>query len=190
MELSTLNGRQSRGVNPIRLRILNRMGLAERVDEAREAVKMRPADFARAVGISKAAMTLIKNGTTKTLKHETALAIQRVTGFRAEWVNNGALPKRANGHGGESAQALTAREEMVLLRFRGMTPEQQRELVLELNALVEGNRQIQARFLNKPLRTFSNEDVAAAFGTPGQGKRKPAPQRARKGPAQPEEDPE
>lgn len=56
------------------------------------------------------------------------------------------------------------REEMILLLFRSLTPEQQRELILETNALVTGNREIQTRFIGKPIHTYSNEEVAAAFG--------------------------
>jgi len=84
---------------------------------------------------------------------------------------------------GDDAVAKDAREEMMLLLFRGLTPEQQRELVLEINALVSGNREVQKRFLNKPLRTFGNQDVAAAFGqvpTPAQSKRSKNLQRGKK----------
>lgn len=167
MQLSTLNGKQSRPVNRFGLRMLNQMGLRERVAEARGSVKMRPAEFARALGVSKAAMSLIENGTTKALKHDTALAVQRVTGYRAEWINNGTLPKKINGAAqdgaGYNVPTLTAREEMILELFRGLTPEQQRELVVETMAQVEGNTYIQ-QHVKAPLRTFSNEDVEAAFG--------------------------
>ena len=188
MELSTLNGKQSRAVNHFRLRILNRMTLAERVAEARG--KVSPARFAGAIGISKAALSLIESGGTKTLRHTTALAIQRETGYRAEWVNHGTLPKKVADPTPRHAAAQSPREEMMLELFRGLTPEQQRELVLEVNAAVTGNREIQARFLNTPLRTFSNQDVEAAFGkvpSPAKSPQKP-PKRRRPGFA--EEDPE
>lgn len=84
---------------------------------------------------------------------------------------------------------LLAREEMILLLFRGLTAEQQRELVLETNAAVQGNLEIQKLFLDTPLRTYSNEDVQAAFGsvpTPAKGKR--AKPRRKSGST--EEDPE
>lgn len=191
MELSTLNEPQSRPVNQTRLRILNRMTLADRVAEARNAAQMKPAQFAKAIGISKAAMSLIDGGTTKTLKHETALAMQRVSGYRAEWINNGTLPRRLSEPAHEpGAIAQNAREETMLLLFRGLTQEQQRELVLETNARVTANREIQTRFLNHPLRTFSNEDVEAAFGAaPSPAKPPPSKPRRRSGSAA-EEDPE
>lgn len=146
---------------------------------------MTPAAFARAIVVSKAAMTLIENGTTKTLKHETALAIQRKTGYRAEWVNHGTPPKLVDQP--DESRAHSPAEEMMLHLFRGMTREQQRELVLELNATVTANREIQQRFLSTPLRTFGNEDVEAAFGHVPAPPPKPRPQR-RRGMA--EEDPE
>lgn len=73
-------------------------------------------------------------------------------------------PKSASKAAPDEAVAQNAREKMILLLFRGLTPEQQRELILKTNAQVVGNREIQARFLNKPLRTFSNEEVEAAVG--------------------------
>jgi hypothetical protein len=92
-------------------------------------------------------------------------------------------------HSGD-AHLPTAREEMILLLFRGLTPEQQRELVLETNAMVLGNSEIQRRFLDKPLRTFSNEEVEAAYGLPQPEKSKKRPSgRKRRGVAE-EEDPE
>lgn len=86
-------------------------------------------------------------------------------------------------------QARDGREEMMLLLFRGLTPEQQRELVIETNALVTGNREVQTRFLDKPLRTFGNEDVEAAFGkVPRPSPQKRSKPKRRKGFL--EEDPE
>lgn len=68
--------------------------------------------------------------------------------------------------------AANPREEMMLLLFRGLTREQQRELAIEANAMVDANREIQTRFLNTPIRTVSNESVEAAFGkTPSPRKR-------------------
>lgn len=104
------------------------------------------------------------------------------------WLATGAGPMVPTT--ADEAHAKDAREEMILLLFRGLTPEQQRELVLEINALVAGNREVQKRFLNKPLRTFGNQDVEAAFGkvpAPAQAKRDKQPQRGKR---PQEEDPE
>lgn len=81
---------------------------------------------------------------------------------------------------------LSAREQMMLELFRGLTPQQQREWTLEILAQVEANRSIQ-KHVRAPLRTFSNEDVEAAFGkVPAPSK----PKRQRRGAASAEEDPE
>lgn len=82
----------------------------------------------------------------------------------------------------------SAAEEMILELFRGLTREQQRELVIETKATVDANREIQSRFIGRPIRTVSNEDVAAAFG-PLPAPAKPATKR-RRGAAPAEEDPE
>lgn len=162
------------------------MSLADRVKEARG--KLKPAELARRLGVSKAAVSLIEDGTTKTLRHETALAMQRVTGYRAEYLATGAPPKKVSEGDASEAMARTSAEEMMLFLFRGLTQPQQRELALEVKALVDGNREIQQRFLDKPLRTYSNEDVEAAFGktpTPSKPTKKP-----RRRPGFAEEDPE
>lgn len=81
---------------------------------------------------------------------------------------------------------LSAREQMMLELFRGLTPEQQRELTLDTLAQVEANRSIQ-KHVHAPLRTYSNEDVKAAYGSvPAPSK----PKRQRRGAASAEEDPE
>jgi len=77
----------------------------------------------------------------------------------------------------------SAREDMMLTLFRGLTREQQRELVIETMAMVDGNKEIQRRFLNKPLRTYSNEEVKAAFG------KVPSAVKVRKKPAQKQDSP-
>ena len=68
--------------------------LKDRVTEARQSVNMAPAEFARRLGISKSALSQIENGATKSLALKTALSIQSVTGFRAEWLMDGSLPQR------------------------------------------------------------------------------------------------
>lgn len=65
--------------------------------------------------------------------------------------------------GGPSESDLPAKEQMILALYRGLTPEQQRELVLETMASVEANRRIK-EFVKGELHTFSNEEVRAAFG--------------------------
>ena len=91
-------------------------------------------------------------------------------------------------------RAANPREEQMLTLFRGLTREQQRELIIDTNAAVTANREIQTRLLNRPLRTFSNEQVEAAFGkvpAPTTRKAKPTPKKTGGGEAAAvEEDPE
>lgn len=70
--------------------------LAKRVIEARESVGMKPARFAVAIKITKSAISQIEDGTTKSLQLSTALSIQSLTGYRAEWLQDGSLPKKIN----------------------------------------------------------------------------------------------
>lgn len=116
MELSTLNDIESSLINQGRLRILNapmKTTLAKRVKEARESVGMTPAEFSRAIGVTKAALSLIEDGTTKTLRHKTALEIQRVTGYRDEWVNTGATPKKVSEKNVEPGPAIRAKVPLI-----------------------------------------------------------------------------
>lgn len=69
----------------------------DRVIEARESVGMKPAEFARRIGISKAGLSMIEDGTTKSLRLATALAIQGLTGYRVEWLQDGSPPKKGKG---------------------------------------------------------------------------------------------
>lgn len=69
-------------------------------DRIREAMgKMSPADLARAAEVSPAAVTFWLDGQTKSIKGETAVLLERATGYRANWLISGKGPKRV-----ESAQ--------------------------------------------------------------------------------------
>ncbi len=73
----------------------------------------------------------------------------------------------------------TARQEMMLLLFKGLSAHQQREEIIRLRAMFEAN-EVSRRHLNgKPLRAASNEAVRAAYkDTPAPGaKRKKKPGR-------------
>lgn len=66
----------------------------DRVIEARESVSMKPAEFSRRIGISKSALSQIEDGSTRSLALKTALKIQSITGYRAEWLQDGSPPKK------------------------------------------------------------------------------------------------
>lgn len=76
---------------------IDEMSLKDRIREAMG--NMTQAELARAVGKSDAAVSLWLDGSTKTLKGETAVLLERATGFRANWLITGKGPKRL-----ESAQ--------------------------------------------------------------------------------------
>lgn len=63
--------------------------LGERVEYARGLVDMKPVEFARALKLGRAAISKIEKNQTKTIKLETALAIQNLTGVSASWVLTG-----------------------------------------------------------------------------------------------------
>ncbi|GAB3763611.1 hypothetical protein GCM10028796_17420 [Ramlibacter monticola] len=70
-------------------------------DRIREAMGERSsAELAKAVGVTSSAVSLWLTGQTKTLKGDTAILLERVTGYRANWLISGRGPKRV-----ESAQA-------------------------------------------------------------------------------------
>lgn len=70
--------------------------MKDRIKEAMEAAKLKPADLARKTGASTGAVSFWLSGKTKALKAETAQAIQNATGFRAAYLVGGKLPKRVD----------------------------------------------------------------------------------------------
>lgn len=125
-----------------------------------------------------------ENRPGKEARRALALVFQRSESY----LEFGDSPQRHKAASPTAAYAVpqNAREEIALELFRGLTPEQQREQVKELRAAYEANRQVQT-FLPSPLRTYSNEDVEAAFGkVPAPRKR---PVKKRSGPTI-EDDPE
>ena len=69
------------------------MGLAERIREAMG--DKSPADIARATQKTPAAVTQWLDGSTKSLKAETAALLEMATGYRATWIVTGKGPKKA-----------------------------------------------------------------------------------------------
>jgi transcriptional regulator with XRE-family HTH domain len=70
------------------------MPLNNRIAEAITVSGKSSADIARACGVTAAAVTHWKNGNTKSLKAETALALEQATGFRAVWLLKGKGPRK------------------------------------------------------------------------------------------------
>jgi phage repressor protein C with HTH and peptisase S24 domain len=68
--------------------------LSDRIKEAMG--KMSPAELARAAEVTQAAVTFWLDGSTKSIKGENALALERATGYRANWLISGKGPKRTD----------------------------------------------------------------------------------------------
>ena len=69
-----------------RIIIASMLTLSERVIFAREAVGMKQAELARALGVSRNAISKIETGKTLELTSTTAAKMERVTGFSSEWL--------------------------------------------------------------------------------------------------------
>lgn len=73
------------------------------------------------------------------------------------------MPKKKQENRVSETIVQTAREEMALLLFRGLSEHQQRKKITEMRALFDANRVSHSHLAGKPLRTVSDETVAAAF---------------------------
>ena len=71
------------------------MTLSSRIDEAIQGSGKTRADIARACGVTQASVTFWLDGSTKSLKAETALALEQATGYRALWILKGLGPRRS-----------------------------------------------------------------------------------------------
>ena len=69
--------------------------LAKRISEAMG--EKSPADIARATKRTESAVSQWLDGTTKSLRGETAAMLESATGFRAAWLISGKGPKTMSG---------------------------------------------------------------------------------------------
>lgn len=106
-DLSTLSIGTARGLNNFR-GLIPLMGLAERIQEAIEGSQepgapvgtpKTKAQIARECGVTGSALSQWLSGSVKSLKAETALALEQATGYRANWILSGKGPRKM----GESA---------------------------------------------------------------------------------------
>lgn len=70
------------------------MTLSTRIKEAIDGSEKSRADIARACGVTQASVTFWLDGTTKSLKADTALALEQATGYRALWILKGLGPRK------------------------------------------------------------------------------------------------
>lgn len=74
------------------------MALKDRIQEAMDAAKKTAADLARATGKTPGAVSQWLDGTTKSIKGDTAAALQLATGFSATWLATGKGPKKSGSN--------------------------------------------------------------------------------------------
>ena len=74
--------------------LIEGMTLNTRIKEAIDGSGKSRADIARACGVTQASVTFWLDGTTKSLKADTALALEQATGYRALWILKGLGPRK------------------------------------------------------------------------------------------------
>jgi SOS-response transcriptional repressor LexA len=72
------------------------MSISARITAAREAAHLSKSELARRLGRSPSAVTQWESGETRALKAESLIGIARETGVRAEWLETGKGPMRAD----------------------------------------------------------------------------------------------
>lgn len=72
------------------------MNLGERITAARKAAGLSKSELARRLGRSPSAVTQWESGETKALRGESLIGIAQATGVRAEWLETGRGPMRAD----------------------------------------------------------------------------------------------
>lgn len=85
------------------------MSLSERLQEAIEASGKSKAEIARACNITQASINHWMTGKTRSLRAETALALEQITGFSAVWLTSGRGPKLAEHTSQEPRQTTEMR---------------------------------------------------------------------------------
>ena len=68
------------------------MTIADRIKEAREGLGLTKAEFARALGVSRAAVTRWENGQAQALYYESLKKIAQITGKPISWIVDEELP--------------------------------------------------------------------------------------------------
>ena len=81
-------------LNEARALIALNMSLQDRITEAIQHSGRKPAEIARAIKKTPSAISQLMDGTTKSLKADTASGLERETGYRANWLISGVGPKR------------------------------------------------------------------------------------------------
>jgi hypothetical protein len=111
--------------------------LADRIKEA--FGNRKPAEIARAVKRSKGAVTQWLDGTTKSLKADTADAMETATGYRAAWIISGKGPKLTaeSSRKGAVFKEPTPEEWELLAHWRHLLSKDKKAKLKEIAQLAE-----------------------------------------------------
>lgn len=66
---------------------------SERIREARTANRLSQQRLADLLGVTKAAISQWENSATKQIKYENLIALEKITGFSAQWLSTGRGPR-------------------------------------------------------------------------------------------------
>ncbi len=126
------------------------MTLKDRIKEAMESAGLKHAELARATGKTNAAVTQWLDGSTKSLKADTATRMEQATGYSAEWLVTGKGPKKrqAPKDVGAVLHAITEDEWQFLEDFRRLTDQDRARYASEIAARAKELREYVDKFLN------------------------------------------
>ncbi len=77
---------------------------ADRIRHIREKLDLSQEAFGNKIGVSKAAVSQWESGDIKNLRPTNLFAMQRISGFSAEWIATGHGPKQLRGGAAEGAE--------------------------------------------------------------------------------------
>ena len=142
------------------------MSMHLRIKERRTALGLSLEGLGRLVGVSWQTVQQWEkeDGTAPLRKRRDKLC--EALGVSAEWLETGHEPPSIEpAKDGSILVSVRGSEELALELYRGLTPEQQRELLKTLRSVNDANRTTQSLMVKK-LRTISNSRVDETFGPP------------------------
>ena len=108
--------------------------LAQRFTYARERAGFTKAQLSRAIKLSRASITQIEAGITKTLRASTLIALERATGISAEWIETGrGSPRTTPGPLPEGSENQVSK---ILEEFVKLPPEHRAKIEAEIDFLL------------------------------------------------------
>lgn len=121
--------------------------LKSRVAKARQSIGLNKAQFAAKIGVTRSALTQIEGGATRSLQGDTAIAIEKLTGYRAQWLVNGDGPEMHSP--GTRYRTDEKQQRHLLGLFDKLTQKQQGLVISHLEHLVESNEAIAAELAER-----------------------------------------